>query len=204
MPRFIEFCILFVASPIALAQIPPSAYQYVILAFSFLTFWCYYKLRKDRSFDIYRLTKTEGFSKQLRVTLSILLPSTFAVGLILNGFAPEILFKLPKEEFARWLGISACYCLLAAYPQELIYRAYFFHRYRSLFRSGRSRTLMNAVCFGLAHLAFGGWFAVFVAGLIGIALAINYARTHSILQSAVEHALWAFALLSLGVASFFF
>ena len=87
---------------------------------------------------------------------------------ILSATRPEALFFLPRNAPQFMLLIALLYPLLSALPQELIFRALFFHRYGALMPSRRAAMLANAAVFAHAHLmywsvvvlvmtAVGGW-----------------------------------------------
>src|SRR5205823_1414833 len=84
-----------------------------------------------------------------------------AFALVTRG--PGQLFRLPRTRPGVWLAVLIVYPFFSAYPQEIMFRAFFFHRYSALFRRPRVRVLVNAALFGWAH--------VLVHNTIGMALA---------------------------------
>ena len=53
------------------------------------------------------------------------------------------------------MGVHIIYLQhFSVYPQELIYRTFYFHRYSSLFRNKTLFIFLNAILFSLAHLFF--------------------------------------------------
>ncbi|CAM3039422.1 CAAX protease self-immunity [Paracoccus aminovorans] len=81
---------------------------------------------------------------------------------------PEYFRPLTPERLRFLAVIWLLYPLLSALPQELIFRALFFHRFSSLFPDRATAVLANAAVFSFAHLMYwslvvavltfvGGW-----------------------------------------------
>jgi len=67
--------------------------------------------------------------------------------------APAPFFADP-ELAAAWVLIFILYPLFSVYPQELLYRTFFFHRYRPLFGGGWGMVIASALAFGFVHIIF--------------------------------------------------
>jgi membrane protease YdiL (CAAX protease family) len=117
---------------------------------------------------------------------------------------PGALFSLVRKHPGLWLLLMAGYPLLSVIPQELIYRAFFFRRYRGLFGEGSGLVLAGAALFGLGHVLFHNWPSVLLSFLGGCLFGITYQRTSSLLVASVEHALYGCAVFTLGYGAFFF
>ena len=65
------------------------------------------------------------------------------------------LFFFPRERPFLWLLVLLLYPLVSALAQEVIFRVFLFHRYRSLFPDPRLMMLVSASAFALAHLELG-------------------------------------------------
>jgi membrane protease YdiL (CAAX protease family) len=96
------------------------------------------------------------------------------------------------------------YPLLSVYPQELIFRTFFFHRYRQIFRQSWVLILASGLSFGLAHLFFANWIAPTLTLLGGLQFARTYDRTNSTLQAAIEHGLWGDLIFTIGLGWYFY
>lgn len=98
-----------------------------------------------------------------------------------------------------WLVILFVYSLLSVYPQELIYRTFFFQRYRGLFKSDVLFTLLNATVFSLAHLFFKNSLVMFLTFIGGILFALTFKKTKSTLLVSIEHAIYGCWLFTVGM-----
>ena len=169
----------------------------------------------DPGFDRTRLWNPEGFRRRLPLVLKLfcggaVLMALFLAALLEAGRAgwcevPERVdwFSLPRRNFPLWVMVMVLYPVLSVYPQELIFRALFHHRYGPLFGTHRAALVVNAVAFGLAHAVFHNAVAVGLTLAGGALFSITYVRTKSLLAASVEHALYGCLLFTLGLGWYF-
>jgi membrane protease YdiL (CAAX protease family) len=117
---------------------------------------------------------------------------------------PEMLLGFPRAEPVLWALVMVLYPILSVYPQELLFRAFLFHRYRPLFGDGVGVVLASAAAFGFAHIAFGNWIAVVLSLFGGALFALRYQRTRSLLCVSVEHALYGMLVFTIGLGDYFY
>jgi membrane protease YdiL (CAAX protease family) len=118
--------------------------------------------------------------------------------------APEKSFNFPQNNTGLWLIVMIFYPFLSALPQELIYRAYFFHRYQPLF-SGESRmTLASVTAFAFMHIIFGNAFAPLLTIPGGFLFCRTYTRTGSLPAAAIEHAAYGDIVFTVGFGIYFY
>jgi membrane protease YdiL (CAAX protease family) len=96
------------------------------------------------------------------------------------------------------------YPLLSVYPQEVIYRAFFFHRYQALFGSGGSILLASALAFGFVHIIFGNWLAVGLCVIGGFLFSFTYHQSGSFLLTCLDHAIFGTFIFTIGLGQFFY
>ena len=130
----------------------------------------------------------------LRFALLVVVSSAFVYFLY-----PDLLFKVPTSKPLLWLGILLVYSILSVYPQELLYRSFFFKRYRGLFESKNMLIFINAILFSLAHLFFGNLLVLLLTFIGGLVFAFTYYRTNSMLLVSIEHALYGCWLFTIGM-----
>ena len=82
------------------------------------------------------------------------------VALFTYLYTPETFLDFPLNHTMSWILILMIYPLLSVIPQEVIFRVYFFHRFKRLFTSKISRAWLSSLSFGFAHLVYGNWIAV--------------------------------------------
>ncbi|MHA7844431.1 MAG: CPBP family intramembrane glutamic endopeptidase [Winogradskyella sp.] len=111
----------------------------------------------------------------------------------------ENLFIVIKSKPFLWMAILFIYSVFSVYPQELLYRTFFFQRYESLFRSNALFVLINATLFSLAHLFFKNTLVMILTFTGGILFALTFKKTKSTLLVSVEHAIYGCWLFTVGM-----
>lgn len=113
----------------------------------------------------------------------------------------DALFSVPLNNPKLWVFILFIYSLLSVYPQELIYRTFFFKRYSTLFCNRQLLIIINALIFALAHLFFKNTLVFILTFLGGILFALTYTKTKSTLLVTLEHALYGCWLFTVGLGN---
>jgi membrane protease YdiL (CAAX protease family) len=204
LTRSLELLLLFVAVPgsigllraqgIAVPTIP-ALLVFAALALSVLLV--------DRRFDRREFARTTGLARELpRVALFFALGAG-AMAAYVALVEPDVWLTLPRRHPWAWLVVLCIYPLASAYPQEVVWRAFFYHRYGALLGSQAARIAVNAALFGFMHIVFWNVLAVAVTAVGGVFFAWTYERTRSVLLVAIEHALYGCAAFTLGVGVHF-
>lgn len=95
------------------------------------------------------------------------------------------------------------YPLVSVIPQELVFRTFFFHRYRKLFSSLSGCAIASGLCFGYAHIIYGNWTAVILATIGGMLFSYRYMKTNATNIVVLEHSLWGIFIFIIGFADQF-
>ncbi len=103
-----------------------------------------------------------------------------------------------------WCLVMLLYPLFSVVPQTLIYRAFIFKRYRSLFPRGRILILASAASFSWLHIVMRNPLAPLLTFPAGLLFAWRYSRTDSVLASAFEHALYGCLIFTVGLGVYFY
>ncbi len=196
-----EFIALFIVFPLVLYIIVPTP----VLPFLWLVCaWCLYILLKDEKFNRKNLLRNEVINSNIKIILLQFLGVSFFITLFMMFFMPDMFFSLIKENPIFWLAVIVLYPLLSVYPQELVYRAFFFHRYKSLFKNNEYLILTNAFLFGFMHIIFHNWIAVILTIGGGYIFAKLYIKTHSLSLLFIAHSLYGCMLFTIGLGEFFY
>ena len=199
----IEFVFLFVALPCLFYGLRYQVAPYLMFILITLFVWCLLLLLADSRFKRFRLWNLQQFRPFLPKVLKHFLAAAVSINLATWYLAPDWLFALPLEQTIMWLGLLLLYPVLSAWPQEVIFRTYLFHRYKRLFKSKQLRAWLSAGCFALAHLMFANWIAVVGAFIAGLVFAFTYMHSRSTVLVAVEHSLWGCWLFTAGLGVHF-
>ena len=195
----VEFLLLFVGIPFLLYTQRHALSGMVVPVLVLLGAGCGWVLWNDQCFDRQQLWNRSAFRSHLRRTLRWFVPGA---GVVLVGFAalrPDLLMTFPQVHTKIWVVIMITYPVFSVYPQEVIFRAFLFHRYDSLFPSTRSKIAVSGLAFGMAHIVFANWVAPVMTAISGVLFARTYARTRSTLQVSLEHGLWGWFAFTVGL-----
>ena len=183
-----------------LSGLPPSPLPFLI-AGGALSAWL---LMRDPLFERRRLFDARGFFSRLRPVLILLAIVSAATILTVWLLAADYLFCFTGRYPWFWLLIVIAYPPLSVYPQELIYRAFLFHRYRRIFISARARIIASALAFSFGHAVLAGPLAAALTLAAGGLLAWRYHKTASLLVVALEHSLYGIMVFTVGLERFFY
>lgn len=160
---------------------------------------CLAMLLMDRGFDRRRLWNSGGAARELPRIVGTFAVVGVVLWLLVSWGRPEILWYLPRQRPLLFGLIVLLYPLLSVYPQNLIYRAFIFHRYRTLFRESGDMIFASAAAFAFAHVIFENVLALLLTAIGGLLFAYTYGRTRSTLAASVEHALYGVLLFAVGL-----
>lgn len=196
---WIEFALLFVGLPGVLVALRHSLINLVIPLMWVAAAVCLLLVRRDPAFPRGDLLRRAAFWAHMWRTLRVFLPLAALLTVYTYHFEPQLFMQFPRGAPLVWLVVMMAYPLVSAYPQELVYRVFFLHRYKPLFGSGQVMLWVSAAAFGWAHAFLGTWVAVVLPAIGGVLFARTYMRSGSALQSTLEHGLWGDFLFTVGL-----
>ena len=173
-------------------------------------------LLRDKDFKAGQLANISGFIARLPLLLRLfalcipMLAGLLAVMLYAKGqgwiaMPPEVDWLwLWKNKPEIYILVMIGYPVLSVYPQEIIYRALFFHRYAPVLGPIPVAIVVNALLFGFGHIIFRNPVAVSLTVVGGVIFSLTYMRTKSLLAASFEHALYGCLLFTLGFGWYFF
>jgi membrane protease YdiL (CAAX protease family) len=161
-------------------------------------------LIRDRHFDRAKLWSRRGLGAATRQIMGFFVLPAAVLTLATLGFLEAHFLAFPRRQPLMWALVVLLYPWLAALPQELLFRCFFFHRYRHLLPQPALMVLASAVSFSLAHLFYANWVAPLLSFLGGLLFGWRYLKTRSLLAVSIEHALWGNFLFTVGIGWFFY
>ena len=161
-------------------------------------------LRRDPTFDRRLLWNFGAVRAGIGPVLlrAALLCPLMALGVWM--FVPDHLFNFVLRAPLFWAVVMLLYPLLSVYPQEVLYRAWFFHRYRPIVGDGLVALLASALLFGFVHLIFGRWISVLMSAAGGWMFANTYRKSNSLALVCIEHAIYGNFIFTVGLGEFFY
>ena len=158
-------------------------------------------LLRDPEFDREILTRFDKTHFGRSITLM------FIISILLLWFTwwvfPQLFFMYPLENFSSYVVTFFLYPVASVFPQEIIYRVYYFHRYKKLVPEKYLLMLSNAIIFGLTHLIYGNWVAPISTFLAAWIFIYTYYKTKSLLTLSLEHYLYGLIMFTIGFGYFF-
>ncbi|MBX3386269.1 MAG: CPBP family intramembrane metalloprotease [Phycisphaeraceae bacterium] len=221
--RLAEMIGLYVVLPLVLTAAVPTRMMAALL---FPALWvgcvgCLVALRLDPTFDRRCLWNARGFFEGVRGVVAVFVIAAPVVGLGVWLSMPEMFLSFPRERPKIWAIVMVGYPLASVYAQEIVWRAFFFHRYEPVFArllwrgeegeraaAARGATALTVIAsgsaFGFMHILFKHWVAVALTVVGGLLFSWTYAHRRSIALVWVEHALWGCFVFTIGLGQFFF
>jgi len=166
--------------------------------------WALLVLRRDAKFEHRGLVGLARIQSEFLGPLLRDIPLLVLLGIAVRLFAPEMLFSLYRRSPAWWLAVVLFYPIFSVYPQELLYRAFFFHRYKPLFGEGMGMIAASAAVFGFVHIIFGNWVAIALTAIGGLLFGWTYRKSRSLVLTCLEHALFGDFIFTIGIGQFFY
>lgn len=111
------------------------------------------------------------------------------------------LFTVMLHKPKLWVLILLFYSLFSVYPQELLYRTFFFQRYENLFKNEKLFIFINALLFSLAHLFFKNTLVLLLTFIGGILFAITFKKSKSTVLVSIEHSIYGCWLFTVGMGN---
>ena len=148
--------------------------------------------------ELYAIHDPKEWKNIALKTIFLIIISTLLMYL-LNG---EKLFFVVRNKPLLWIVICFFYSVFSVFPQELLYRSFFFKRYTSLFKNPTTLIIINAVAFSLAHSLFQNIYITILTFIGGLVFAMTYHKTKSILLTSIEHAIYGSWLFTLGIGKY--
>lgn len=194
--KLTEFFILFILIPVSLVLSFPVWIKMVPSITGFLyVIYVLLKIEKNK-FKI-----AEGLHWKLFFKVTIVKFTIIAI--ITTVFVyfsePSNLFTVLTNRPLLWLSLLVVYTLFSVYPQELIYRTFYFQRYASLFKNKKVFIFLNATVFCLAHLFFGNILVIIMTFVGGLLFGFTFYNTKSTLLVTIEHAVYGSWLFTVGM-----
>lgn len=194
--RLIEFFLLFVVFP---ATLPLDYSIWVklilgVIGFSYIV-WVLLRVEKLELFNTTKLSWKPFWKRIIVIFPMVVALTTLYVWLI----APQHLFFVPLENPFLFLFILLVYSLFSVWPQEVLYRTFFFKRYADFFQNTSLLIFMNAIVFCLAHLFFRNTLVLVLTFIGGILFALTYLKFKSTTLVTIEHAIYGNWLFTVGM-----
>lgn len=194
--RLIELFLLFIVFP---ATLPLDYSIWIklilgVIGFSYVV-CVLLRVEKMELFDTFKLSWKPFWKRILVIFPLVIGVTTLYVWL----FAPRHLFYVPLEKPLLFFFILFVYSVFSVWPQEVLYRTFFFKRYGDFFQSKALLIFVNATLFCLAHLFFRNTLVLVLTFIGGILFGLTYLKFKSSTLVTIEHAIYGNWLFTVGM-----
>jgi CAAX protease family protein len=201
----LEMMLFFVLTPIGvysllygyhvpLFRILPPVFLFVIVV-----------LTIDRSFSWRRALSRLPRLRDLASILAIFAVAGPAIVLFAKIDVPDRFLAFPRYAYGIWILVMILYPLISVTTQEIMYRVFFFHRYRALFAGDpQGGIVLNAVLFSFSHIVFQNITTLIISFLGGLLFAWRYQTSRSYWALVFEHALYGNLIFTVGLGRYFY
>jgi hypothetical protein len=202
----LELVIVFLALPLAFRyspwRLPALPVLWVVAGYAWWQLW------RDASFDRRLLWNPAPLGGHLAQILPLFAVGAVVIWIGVRWMVPAMEWSLVRKQPWLWALLMVVYPTLSVYPQGVLYRAFFLHRYAVLFpqtaASGWMLLVLCAAAFGFLHIIFRNPLAVVLCCIGGLLFAWRYQQTGSLLTSNFEHALYGCWLFTVGLGDYFY
>ena len=194
--KLTEFFIIFIIVPVSFAIDYPVWIKMIIGVMGFLyILFVLLRVQKNK-FKMAKHLNWKSFFKRTLIQLVIIAIITTAYVWFVD---PSSLYTVVLNKPLLWVMILFFYSVFSVYPQELIYRTFFFQRYKSLFKNEMLFIFINAALFSLAHIFFRNGLVMIMTFFGGILFGLTFRKTKSTLLVTIEHAIYGCWLFTVGM-----
>ncbi len=193
---------LFVALPVGfrfrIFPFPPVPALWILASY------CLWRLLRDPAFDRRLLWNPQSLPQNLA---SMALIFAVVAALVWAGvyyFRPDLMFNFVRRAPLLWGLVMVFYPIASVYPQGIIYRAFLFRRYSTLFPNPMLLILVSAAVFAFVHIIFRNPISIALTFAGGLLFAWRYQHSASLFTSSLEHALYGCLMFTIGLGEFFY
>jgi membrane protease YdiL (CAAX protease family) len=191
-----EFFALFILLPLSFAIEYSSFVKAGLAMAGFIYIIIVLKKVENISFSVKKYIDWKAFWKRTALTFLI-------IAIITTAFVfykdPSALFFVPFNKPLLFIIILFVYTFLSVWPQEIIYRTFYFKRYERLFPNKSLLVFINAIIFMLAHIFFRNTLVLILTFTGGLLFSISYLKYRSTTLISIEHALYGNWLFTVGM-----
>lgn len=193
-----ELFVLFVLIPISFT-IPYAIWIKLSIGFLGFLYVIYILLKVEN--EKFKIAPNLNWKRFWKETLSKFLIIGCLTSLFVWFTNKQMLFEVLITKPKMWIGFLFVYSLFSVYPQELLYRTFFFKRYKNLFKNELLFLFVNAILFSLAHMFFKNSLVIIITFLGGLLFAFTFIKTKSTLLVSIEHAIYGSWLFTVGMGA---
>lgn len=156
--------------------------KYIIL---FLILFCFfiYLFNKENLKLTYFPKNKNVYKKFLFIDVSLFILLIF----FLNAIGQIKLIFLDLKHLHYIILFSLIYLIFSVIPQEIIFRYYFFIRYKNVFKNKYILITTNSLVFSIFHVIYFDLKIIFITFIGSLIFSINYVKFNSLILVILQH-----------------
>lgn len=192
----LEFLILFVIVPVSLVFDMLIWFKLATIAIALV--YLIIQMRKAHSVTLRIKKEMDWKLFWKRTIITFVLIAVITITFVWYT-QPSALFLMPLAKPWMYIGTLIVYSLFSVWPQEILYRTFFFERYKPLFKNEKVFIFANAFVFSLAHLFFKNTLVLLLTFVGGILFGFTFLKFKSTTAVTIEHAVYGNWLFTVGM-----
>lgn len=203
MPRGIELALIFFLTPVIfVGGLVPVRFIMVLLLLAAL--WAIWVVKQHKPPEDVLGLGAANRRNFLPVLTAGLIAWALSLSIVLTVRHHRQIPVAPGFTSNQWftLALAVVYTASAA-AQEVLFRSFFFWRYRGLLPLW-ALFVVNAISFGWIHIVFGSWLSVGLSFAGGLLFAGLYLWRRSLGGVVAIHALFGFSAFATGLGEYFY
>jgi len=196
----LEFFMIFISLPLFLYFFKGFLSPIPILLLIIGYIYYLYKIKQIHCESLYTLFPMR--KKSLKKIFRRFLKVALLLFILLIIYDYKLLLYYVINLPYHWLATLFLYPLLSVLPQEIIFRGFFFTRYKSLFKS-ELLIVLSSLSFAFSHIVFHNIEAPILALFGGFIFALTYHQKRSLMLVVAEHSLYGLYLYTIGWGAYF-
>ncbi|KZS38538.1 abortive infection protein [Aquimarina aggregata] len=192
----LELFILFILLPVSFLIEYPIIIKVIVTLIGFIYILILSKREGVLKLKLPNKQFWRPFWKNILIKLCIIMIVT---GMYVFFVDQEKLFSVLIKKPQLWIMILFVYTFLSVWPQEIIYRTFFYKRYEELVKNKWLFIFINATLFSLAHLFLGSFLVQLLTFVGGLLFAYTFQKTKSTTLVSIEHAIYGNWLFTVGM-----
>lgn len=197
---FIEMVVFFAGIPLLLYFYQTPVLKLIILLSASIYSLIYVlRIKKVNPHGKFTMKFTNPQIKYFLIRVIIVSMMIFLMGIT---FRSDAVLNLPYNVKLIPLVLIG-YPLLSVLPQELIYRLYFFERYKTGIINLYLAVFINSLLFAFMHIIYGNPIAVIMTFFGGLLFCLTYCSSSSLLLTVTEHTIYGYVVFLSGYGQYF-
>jgi len=199
----VECLMLFVILPLVIKWQLQALLHYFFPILLGMTLYGLFHLRRDPEYQLRSMFRLGEWKLGWERRLGRFIFTGIVMLVLIYFLRNDLLFSLVRNNVYMWIVVMIIYPVLSVTTQEVIFRAFYFQRYKKLFGDRSMMLFSSVLAFGFAHWFFGNWIAISLSTIGGYVFGKTYQETKSLFMCWLEHSAYGCLIFTVGLFDYF-